>query len=113
MEEFDGIVVCTTNLRQLMDPAMERRFHIMTEFKALNPQGVKRLFSKYFSGFEFSNTHIGELLKWDSITPGDFDSLAGRIRFMPRDKLSAEYITAELAKMQQEKSANRKIGFDR
>ena len=31
MEEFSGILICTTNLRNIMDPAMQRRFHLCQE----------------------------------------------------------------------------------
>lgn len=32
MEEFSGILICTTNLKQILDPAINRRFHILCEF---------------------------------------------------------------------------------
>lgn len=48
MEEFSGILICTTNLRQLMDKAMLRRFHLMVEFKPLMDAGVKPCWKAIF-----------------------------------------------------------------
>ena len=111
MDTFDGIVICTTNLRSLMDPAMQRRFHIMTEFKALTDEGIARLLSVYFTDYKFDPNIIGHLAGYGSITPGDFAALAGRIRFMDEDDVSANYITDELIKMQEEKNTEKPIGF--
>lgn len=111
MDTFDGIVICTTNLRSLMDPAMQRRFHIMTEFKALTGEGVERLLLLYFTEYTFERDKIARLTGYGSVTPGDFAALAGRIRFMDEGDISADYITDELIKMQEEKNTEKPIGF--
>lgn len=113
MEEFDGILICTTNLRKIMDPAMQRRFHIITEFKPLDERGIELLLNRYFSNFVFSISDIQNLSKMKSVTPGDFSSLSGRLRFMSKDKISNNYIIDELIKIQREKESNcsKKIGF--
>ena len=41
MEEFGGILICTTNLKQIMDSAMNRRFHMIVEFKSLTENGIE------------------------------------------------------------------------
>ena len=112
MEKFDGIVICTTNLRNIMDPAMQRRFHIMVEFRALEYDGVQTLCSKYFSGFAFTEEEIRKLCKFQSVTPGDFGNLSSRLRFMSQEKISEAYIIDELYKMQEEKqNGKRTVGF--
>jgi ATPase, AAA family len=111
MDDFNGLLICTTNIKELMDPAMQRRFHIMTEFKALNGNGIKTLLTKYFSSFNFSQEDLTALQNYNSVTPGDFNSLYGRIRFMPKENISSEYIITELLNMQKEKTCIRKIGF--
>ena len=72
LEEFPGIVICTTNLRNIMDPAMLRRFHITVDFKALTEEGVKKLLDKFFNDYAFSEKLIHRLCAYDSVTPGDF-----------------------------------------
>ena len=111
MDDFNGLLICTTNIKELMDPAMQRRFHIMTEFKALNENGIKTLLTKYFASFIFSQEDITALQNYNSVTPGDFNSLYGRIRFMSKENINNEYIITELLNMQKEKTCNRKIGF--
>lgn len=112
MEEFSGILICTTNLRQLMDPAMQRRFHILTEFRPLDSKGIEILLSKYFETFEFNQNILDKILKYETVTPGDFEQLYGKIRFMAKDLVSPESIINELCKIQEEKEVNHKsIGF--
>ena len=114
MEEFPGIVICTTNLKNIMDSAMNRRFHLIVEFKPLTSEGIKCMLESYFSSYSFSEAQIERLERFGSITLGDFGALAGRIRFIDADELSSNYIVEELIKMQDEKDSsygNHKIGF--
>lgn len=113
MEEFSGILICTTNLRNIMDAAMQRRFHIMVEFNALTENGIKTLLGKYFGKYEFDSEQMERLASYASVTPGDFGSLSDRLRFMSTDKLSSRYIFEELSKLQDEKDCNvkKRIGF--
>ena len=112
MEKFDGIVICTTNLRNIMDKAMQRRFHIMVEFKALKHEGVESLLGKYFPQFDFSEEDIRRISRFQSATPGDFGNLSSRLRFMNQEKVTETYIIDELCKMQEEKEVGkRSIGF--
>ena len=112
MEKFEGIVICTTNLRNIMDKAMQRRFHIMVEFKALKNEGVESLLGKYFPHFDFNEEDIRRISRFQSATPGDFGNLSSRLRFMNQKKVTETYITDELCKMQKEKElGKRSIGF--
>ena len=114
MEEFPGILICTTNLKEIMDPAMQRRFHILVEFKPLTKDGIKTLLESYFSNLDFSDYEIDRLESQGTVTPGDFGSLSSRIRFMNQDDLDEEYIINELIKIQKDKnglSNHKTVGF--
>ena len=112
MEAFNGLLICTTNMRSIMDPALQRRFHIMVEFQTLAANGIKTLLMKYFPNASFNADQIEKLNQWQSVTPGDFNALYGKARFMPQEKITSEYIITELAQMQQEKNGVQKtIGF--
>ncbi len=113
MEEFNGILICTTNLKTIMDPAMQRRFHILTEFKPLEKYGIDKLLGRFFPAYEFDKSQTEKLIRYDSVTPGDFGSLAGKIRFMNPSLVSSELIIDELCKIQEEKDGicNKRIGF--
>ena len=103
MEEFSGILICTTNLRNIMDPAMQRRFHMLVEFKPMKFNGIKIMLEKYFPAWHLSNKEIEELEDSESVTPGDFGALSSRIRFMNPDDVNSAYILDELKKLQVEK----------
>lgn len=113
MEEFNGILICTTNLRKIMDPATQRRFQILTEFKPLTENGIKLLLKSYFGQMDFSEEEIQQLIRCDSVTPGDFGSLNSKLLFTPQDRINAHYILNELYSMQKEKRLNGsgRIGF--
>ena len=114
MEEFPGILVCTTNMKNIMDPAMQRRFQILVEFKPLEKPGIKTLLESYFSTYSFTDSQIAALASLGTVTPGDFGALSSRIRFMNKDSLSSSYIATELEKLQQDKEGSRNhstIGF--
>ena len=112
MEEFSGILICTTNLRHIMDPAMQRRFHILTEFKALRRDGIKTLLESYFKSYNFEEHSIDLLSSYNTVTPGDFGILAGKLRFMSSFSITSTRIIEELCSIQEEKeSCNHKIGF--
>lgn len=113
MEEFSGICICTTNLRKIMDPAMLRRFHIVSEFKALNREGINTLLKSFFGKYRFEEEQIQKLTDFSSVTPGDFGSLNGKMRFVPKERINSEYIINELVRIQNEKRMNigGQIGF--
>ena len=103
MEEFPGILVCTTNLKQIMDKAMNRRFHMIVEFKPLSKNGIHCMLKLYFPVYKFSDADVERLERRASVTPGDFGTLAGRIRFMDKKEVDKAYIVNELCKIQEEK----------
>ncbi len=113
MEEFSGILICTTNLKQIMDPAMNRRFHMIVEFKPLEQTGIKCMLEKYFASYKFTDDDVERLMRRSSVTPGDFGVLSNKIRFMDSDKLDGAYIVNELCKIQEEKNGGGsvRIGF--
>ena len=114
MEEFKGILICTTNLKHIMDSAMQRRFHFCVEFKPLEKSGIQTMLEKYFPEYGFTKDEIKTLEASGSITPGDFGSLSSRIRFMNQDKVNSSVITKELIDLQKEKKNGvfcQKMGF--
>ena len=106
MEAFSGILICTTNLRGIMDPAMQRRFHILSEFKALSKDGIKTLCQNYFPSLAFSDEQVTALERYKTVTPGDFASMFGRFRFMGESEQNADTIMRELESLQNEKMKN-------
>ncbi len=119
LEEFSGIVICTTNLRNIMDPAMLRRFHITVDFKALTKEGITKLLKKFFKDYDFGEETVGEMISdlsaLETVTPGDFSRLADTIKFMDSEEINSKYIIEQLCEIQKEKGDqpgnHRSIGF--
>lgn len=113
MEEFSGILICTTNLREIMDPAMQRRFHVLAEFKPLTQDGIERLLARFFKGYDFCPAMAEKLMGYNSVTPGDFGAVAGKIRFLPKGEISSDMIIEDLCEIQREKlvGGGKTIGF--
>lgn len=114
MEEYKGILICTTNLKNIMDSAMLRRFHFCVEFKPLKQDGIETMLDKYFPEYQFTSREIKNLEESGSVTPGDFGSLSSRIRFMNQDSINSAMIISELINLQKEKKNSKytpKVGF--
>ena len=118
MEEFGGILICTTNLKQIMDSAMNRRFHMIVEFKSLTENGIECMLKRYFEDYDFSKNQISSLYQYESVTPGDFGVVMDKIRFMSSEKVSSQLICDELRNIQEEKNngefcknSKRTVGF--
>ena len=112
LEDFTGIVICTTNLKNILDKATLRRFHICVEFKALKKEGTETLLKNYFPEFNFTDEQKERLFHLDSITPGDFGVLSERLQFVNQKDHNASYVTEQLCHLQEEKgNGTRAIGF--
>ena len=114
IERFPGILFCNTNLPENLDKALDRRFNFKIGFNPLTRKGVELLCKSYFEELEISDKQISEIYSTGDVTPGDFGALNGKLRFLPAEKRTAEYITEELCKIVRGKKRsyeNKKIGF--
>lgn len=112
MEDFKGILICTTNFRESMDPAMERRFHIICEFKPLKKEGIETLLTSFFPIYTFEKSQIEKLCRYTTVTPGDFGIFASKLRFMNPADINSGLIIHQLCSLQEEKrGGTSNIGF--
>lgn len=75
MENFKGVLICSTNFESSMDQAVMRRFSHKVKFDYLKPDQVVNLFTKMFGTKLSSDLSQDELIKLKSLnflTPGDF-----------------------------------------
>ena len=98
-----------------LDSATDRRFHMKIGFKPLDKDGISLLCKSYFEKFEFTNQQINEIYNSGDVTPGDFGSLYGRIRFTDPEDVNPDFICSELIKLVKGKTRswenNNPIGF--
>ena len=90
IERFEGLMVVSTNLMNVLDPAALRRFDLKLKFDYLTPQQrldfAKQQAEKLNLG-EWNETHSKRMLELNLLTPGDFAAVARRHNFSPFDKL--------------------------
>ena len=114
IERYPGILFCSTNLPDNLDKALDRRFNFKVGFNPLTKDGVSLLCKSYFSSINMSDSQVSQIFNSGDVTPGDFASLNGKIRFLPPEKRNAEFITEELCKIVRGKTRSydsKKIGF--
>ncbi len=90
IERFEGIMVVSTNLMRVLDPAALRRFDLKLKFDYLTPQQrlafAKQQAEKLNLGV-WADTHSKRLLELNLLTPGDFAAVARRHNFSPFENL--------------------------
>ena len=114
IERYPGILFCSTNLPDILDKAVDRRFNFKIGFKALTKDGVSLLCKSYFSSFELDDAQVMKIYNSGEVTPGDFATLNGKLRFLAPEKRNSVYITEELCKIVRDKKRSyesNKIGF--
>lgn len=109
MENFKGIFIAATNFESSLDVASRRRFALKLGFGYLKPEGVRQIWNVFFPMVECPNA-VSDL---PMLTPGDFNAVSGRLRYLPESSRTAERIEAELRKELQAKDshAGRTMGF--
>ena len=109
MENFKGIFIAATNFNDSLDSASRRRFALKLGFGYLKPEGVRHLWNVFFPSVQCPDS-VTEL---PMLTPGDFNAVNGRLRYLPESSRSAGRIEAELRKELQAKDAHagRTMGF--
>ena len=90
IERFEGLMVVSTNLMNVLDPAALRRFDLKLKFDYLTPQQrldfAKQQAKKLNLG-AWADTHSKRLLELNLLTPGDFAAVARRHNFSPFESL--------------------------
>jgi len=83
LEECRGICVCTTNRRELMDPAVMRRFSHKVSFGYAKFEQAKALYSSMLApmvGTTLPATLEASLVIMKKLTPGDFHAVRAQMR---------------------------------
>lgn len=117
MEEFSGILICTTNMLTEIDSAAIRRFNFKYEFGYLKPAGNVIFYEKLIQpviGQKLNGQHKTALQKIINLTPGDFKSVRDRFYFSPKNELKHDILInalAEESRIKQVQSGEKVVGF--
>lgn len=109
MENFRGIFVAATNFEDRLDPACRRRFAMKLGFGFLKKEGIGHIWNAFFPDV----TCPESAKELPMLTPGDFNAVNGRLRYLPATSRTPERIEAELRKeiALKDHRAGRTMGF--
>jgi len=112
MEEFRGVLICTTNLLGSLDRAVIRRFQLKVEFQPLHRSGTEELLRTYFPDLNFSAALLDSLAAKGPYVPGDFAVVHSMIAAMPDADITPDFIVQTLIEeSRHRKPAGTSIGF--
>lgn len=93
IDEFDGIVICTTNFTDTMDKAFLRRFLLKAEFKNMTSEQAKKAAKKFFPKLRFRKA-----FEDDMYAPADFANIKNGFLFLKEEDITAKYVWEQLEK---------------
>jgi len=86
MENYTGILICTTNLFHAMDGAATRRFNLKAKLDYLRTEHLAELLASHLKICGVppaSEKNLEALLQLKNLAPGDFSAAAKRHQFSP------------------------------
>lgn len=97
LEEYNGLVIATSNHTESAEPSIVRRFHKIVEFKFPTYEGMKLLFRRYFPDVDFDKRELERICALGSIGPGDFVAVKELTEYMDEDDVTGEFILESLS----------------
>ena len=117
MENFKGILVCSTNNHSWMDRAALRRFMFKIKFDYLLPEGKLIFYRKMLRPLVESDPdkdQVKHLKCIKNLTPGDFRVVRDKYQLLPDSDISNAQLIKSLeleVGMKNEHSENKIVGF--
>ena len=97
LEEYNGLVIATSNHAELAEPSIVRRFHKIVEFKFPTYEGMKILFRRYFPDVDFDKSELERICALGTIGPGDFVAIKELTEYMDEEDVTGEFILESLS----------------
>jgi len=113
MDNFSGVLICTTNFLKGLDEAALRRFKFKIEFRPLTGQGCVQLYSRALSPLVSSPLDEAtqqRIAAMKNLTPGDFHVVAHKYS-LEQEPSSHEALIVALQAESKHKSASKRTGF--
>ena len=117
MENFKGIMICTTNRLKDLDSASIRRFQEKLGFDYLNPDGNLVFYKKFFRDLvhrELQPEDVARLGEISNLAPGDYKTVRDRYLFSQDRKLTHDHLIQALtdeAEVKEKFLEGKPIGF--
>ena len=109
MDEYKGMLICTTNFIDSLDSACLRRFDFKMEFKPMTNFQILKALNSYFEGMNFEDGDIKP--SWiGKLTLGDIAVVSNRVKLLEADKTKTiDFLDAEVRAKQ--KAGAKTLGF--
>ncbi len=114
MEAFEGILVCTTNRLDDLDPAALRRFDFKAAFQPLRPEQRVRLVDDCLKAIKLTGAGrawIDRAKSLDGVTPGDAVAVLRRLRCVDGPLTVDMLLDALATECRYKPDAHKPIGF--
>jgi hypothetical protein len=113
MEEYRGVLICTTNLLESLDQAVIRRFQIKTEFLPLEREGTEKLLAGFFPAISFDSYLLQLLAIHGPYVPGDFNVVKGLCTTLLGNEITPGFvIDALMGESRHRDKRKKQIGFN-
>jgi hypothetical protein len=110
METFSGVFICSTNLIDILDPAVMRRFAWKVEFRALRKEHRFEIVQQYFSLPSLTAPERTSFSEIEGLTPGDVKAVW--LKYGTRPGIAPAELAEELKlETKYRNTGSRKIGF--
>lgn len=99
LENFDGICVCTTNFRKVLDTASMRRFSMKVEFCHAKPQQIRELYKSILAPLaagKMDEALLERLCANKCLAPGDFKAVRAQFFLLDPEEVSHEDLVRAL-----------------
>ena len=96
LEEYNGLVITTSNHIDFLEPAIVRRLHKTVEFRFPTYEGMKILFRRYFPDVDFDKRELERICALGTIGPGDFVAIKELTEYMDEEDVTGEFILESL-----------------
>ena len=115
IERFEGLLIVSTNLMDILDPAALRRFDLKLKFDYLSVtqrQDFAKNQAKYLGLGELNEGDLHFIERLSLLTPGDFAAVAHRHQFTPFEEPKS-WLNAlqEECEIKPQYNQTRRIGF--
>ena len=115
IERFEGLLIVSTNLMDILDPAALRRFDLKLKFDYLSAtqrQDFAKNQAKYLGLGELNEGDLHFIERLNLLTPGDFAAVARRHQFVPFEEPKS-WLNAlqEECEIKPQYNQTRRIGF--
>ena len=115
IERFEGLLIVSTNLMDILDPAALRRFDLKLKFDYLSTiqrQDFAQKQAKYLGLGELNEDDLHFIERLNLLTPGDFAAVTRRHQFAPFEEAKS-WLNAlqEECEIKPQYNQTRRIGF--